>query len=273
MGEFVNNDKIISISCGKLHSLFINERHELLVCGYNYCGQCGYNQNEDILEEEKEDVDGDQIEYESMSRSPDTINMNHNDNDHGIIWDDSEYDDSEDDWFDSSNLIVFRPTINKYFADLNIKIKSIDCGLFHSVVITDDGRCYSFGSNFFGNLGNGLSTNYGEGISEPYKLDINYKEYTIIDVSCGSNHNLLLTQNNAMHQCSRININKSKDSNNDNNNYPKQTMAFPFILSKAEEFGLSNNSMIEQIICLHDTSLVLIDPYKRRLIHRIKEYL
>merc|ERR1719251_669845 len=54
--EFVNNDKIISISCGKLHSLFINERHELLVCGYNYCGQCGYNQNEDILEEKKKEI-------------------------------------------------------------------------------------------------------------------------------------------------------------------------------------------------------------------------
>ena len=36
-----NNNKIISISCGNLHSLFIDKYQRLLVSGYNFSGQCG----------------------------------------------------------------------------------------------------------------------------------------------------------------------------------------------------------------------------------------
>eukprot|EP01084_Bolivina_argentea_P254596 428037_1 len=53
-----NNNKIIAIATGKLHSLFIDTKKRLLVCGYNYCGQLGIN-NENSIAFDDFDSDND----------------------------------------------------------------------------------------------------------------------------------------------------------------------------------------------------------------------
>eukprot|EP01084_Bolivina_argentea_P120081 212863_1 len=71
--EFVNNDKIISIECGKLHTLFINNKNELLVCGYNYSGQLGIK-NDFTLSMSNEwasDSDSDSDDENSFSETDD----------------------------------------------------------------------------------------------------------------------------------------------------------------------------------------------------------
>ncbi len=40
------NTNIKAIACGCFHSLFINNKQQLVVVGYNYSGQLGLNQNQ-----------------------------------------------------------------------------------------------------------------------------------------------------------------------------------------------------------------------------------
>eukprot|EP01084_Bolivina_argentea_P254597 428039_1 len=79
------NFKITEIAAGKLHSLFIDTKKRLLVCGYNYCGQLGINNN---------------------------IEMNVEDDSS-----DSDSDSDSDFYFEdtSENLTKYEPTINEYF--------------------------------------------------------------------------------------------------------------------------------------------------------------
>lgn len=49
----------------------------------------------------------------------------------------------------------FTPKKVSYFSENNIKVKSISCGISHSVVLSEDGKVYTFGRGTFGLLGLG----------------------------------------------------------------------------------------------------------------------
>lgn len=48
----------------------------------------------------------------------------------------------------------FTPKEVSYFAENNIKVKDISCGITHSIVLSEDGNIYSFGRGPYGLLGN-----------------------------------------------------------------------------------------------------------------------
>eukprot|EP01084_Bolivina_argentea_P006697 12685_1 len=199
------NDKIKAISCGKLHSLFINKYGKLLVCGYNYCGQLGIIPT-DYSEDTAANIDSD-----------------------------SEYIDSDSDYSDSDNnpfinltqtQVIFQPIYNKYFEKLNIRFKAINCGLHSSLCITTNGECFTFGHNSLGNLGNGEISEWGTGTYMPYKLNLKDK---FTKSACGKNYNILLNENNEIivfgdnrhNQCSSMEEHK--------------ILANPYILSKEKK--------------------------------------
>eukprot|EP01084_Bolivina_argentea_P184933 318940_1 len=178
------NHKILSIACGELHSLALNSENQVLAFGYNGCGQLGLNVNN------------------AMSTQY---------NDYTYTNDDFDTDDDEDEYQQQNQLLMFDiPVINDFFDDLNIKIIKIYAGQHHSLCISDTGNAYTFGHNYFGNLGNGNISDYGVSHSIPY--EINNKFGFIVDGSCGKNHTLLLNNNNEIicfgnnstNQCSKI---------------------------------------------------------------------
>ncbi len=68
-------------------------------------------------------------------------------------------------------------------------IIKIETCVKHSLMLEDNGSLYSFGSNTFGELGIGDSTEYEETnkpIIIPYFIENKIK---IIDIKCGSEHN------------------------------------------------------------------------------------
>eukprot|EP01084_Bolivina_argentea_P044601 82058_1 len=195
--------KIKSIACGTLHSLFINNQGKLLVCGFNYCGQLGI-QNSDIYNTEQ-DID-------------DTYNTEEDDSD-------SESEDDSD-FFEEQCQPIYTPIYNEYFDDLNITFNHISCGAFHSLVLTTNGECYTFGHNGFGNLGNGSASEWGEGINIPYKLDI---DRHFMSVSCGKNHSILLTDRN------EIIVFGDNNSNQCSKNINENQIETPYILSKKKK--------------------------------------
>ena len=99
----------------------------------------------------------------------------------------SESDDSENN-DDNNSQIIYEPTVNPYFKETDIKILKINCGKHHSLVLSDRGKCFAFGYNRFGNLGNGSNTPYGQGVSVPKEIpvtDIIDHDDIITDFSCG----------------------------------------------------------------------------------------
>eukprot|EP01084_Bolivina_argentea_P060789 111076_1 len=170
---------------------------------------------------------------------------------------DSDSDiENESDWAGTDNLCIDKPVVNDYFMDLNIEINKIYAGKFHSLCITSNGKCYAFGFNVFGNLGNGEINDWGKSNYMPQEIKIDKLDMKFIDGSCGENHSLLLSNKNDIvafgdntnNQCSIVNKNKIIED--------------PIILNKQQEFGYSN-CFIEKVICLKNESLVFIDVYKR----------
>ena len=69
-------------------------------------------------------------------------------------------------------------------------IKSISCGLFHTVCLNADGEVFTFGSNEFGQLGCGSLTTTIEKSYEPIKLNI----VPIQQISTGGNSSFCLSE-------------------------------------------------------------------------------
>ena len=70
------------------------------------------------------------------------------------------------------------------------KVKAISCGFNHSLALTESGRVFSWGSNEYKQLG--VSYNSLKKSNKPILIEMN--EIIIEKISCGRNHNLLLSR-------------------------------------------------------------------------------
>jgi len=73
-------------------------------------------------------------------------------------------------------------------------IKKICGGQDHSVLLTKDGKVYTWGRNQYGQLG--LETDQ-EVVNEPQRVNIE----KVVDVSCGANHTIFLTKEGSIYAC------------------------------------------------------------------------
>eukprot|EP01084_Bolivina_argentea_P302745 522609_1 len=235
------DDEIQSIACGKLHSLFLNKNGKLLICGFNYSGQLGIT-NEQAAEYNDDDESSNSNMYSSDTNNSDS---------------DSDSDSNCESFLNylTQCPCVFKPTYNKYFDDLNIRFKNINCGSHHSLCITTNGECFTFGENGFGNLGNGRINEWGTGDRIPYKIQLNKK---FKECLCGTNYNILLTTNNEI-------VVFGANTKNQCSIQRQRQFESPYIISKRTEFGIFEDSFVEQIIHKNNKIMLLIDLYKRQL--------
>jgi hypothetical protein len=70
------------------------------------------------------------------------------------------------------------------------KVKAISCGLNHSLALSDGGRVFSWGDNHYKQMG--VSSDSLFKSSKPILIEMN--EIIIEKISCGRNHNLLLSR-------------------------------------------------------------------------------
>jgi hypothetical protein len=101
-----------------------------------------------------------------------------------------EYEVNEDKRKKSEKYIHYelKSFINYSFE--NEKIVMISCGLRHSLALTESGRVFGWGNNYWGQLGvdNGV-----ENSNEPIIIELN--DLKIQKISCGLGHSLLLSYN------------------------------------------------------------------------------
>ena len=85
------------------------------------------------------------------------------------------------------NVFQFHTHLNAFNGE---KVKAISCGFNHSLALTESGRVFSWGSNKYKQLG--VSDNSLKKSNKPILIEMN--EIIIEKISCGPNHNLLLSR-------------------------------------------------------------------------------
>ncbi|CAM6001532.1 unnamed protein product, partial [Sphagnum balticum] len=127
----------------------------------------------------------------------------------------------------------------------NERVVMISCGACHSMALTECGHVYSWGSNYYGQLGIRKKV---ETINSPIIIEIkknNKINHTFKKISCGHSHSLLLSEEGVIYafgnnECGQIGIGSEDGS------YPKP---------KLNEY--LNNEFVVDISCGEDHSLVL----------------
>jgi alpha-tubulin suppressor-like RCC1 family protein len=80
---------------------------------------------------------------------------------------------------------------NLWIEKGNMKIRDVACGKYHSLFLSENGEVYGIGINRFGQLGQSNLTLFNSG--DLIKIEFPDKNTKIIDIKCGDNHNLFLS--------------------------------------------------------------------------------
>eukprot|EP01125_Pyxidicula_operculata_P011631 TRINITY_DN3812_c0_g2_i2.p1 TRINITY_DN3812_c0_g2~~TRINITY_DN3812_c0_g2_i2.p1 ORF type:complete len:2464 (-),score=554.47 TRINITY_DN3812_c0_g2_i2:160-7446(-) len=80
-----------------------------------------------------------------------------------------------------------KPTVNPFFKRLP-KIVALSSGLHHSMVLTEDGKLWSFGRNTVGELG---IVNY---FNQPTPQHITYFTKKVVSFACGTSYSMVVTE-------------------------------------------------------------------------------
>lgn len=75
------------------------------------------------------------------------------------------------------------------------KIKSVDCGWYHSIVLTDSGSLYTCGAGYSHQSGHAYTTNIRQFKKlDPSQCNMPKLKGPVKQISCGGHHSLLLTE-------------------------------------------------------------------------------
>jgi alpha-tubulin suppressor-like RCC1 family protein len=244
-GEIINYSDIIitKISLGYKHSLFLTSEGRVYSCGWNKKGQLGFNSGDmDAGQDLNDGRYWDSQNYPYHTR-PVLIETYYNSDlqpitytnikitkistgfEHSLFLTSEGYvyscglNDLGQLGLDSTDTKKNIPTlIEKYYNSSgefinysDIIITKISLGYKHSLFLTSEGRVYSCGYNWNGQLGLGTngwdnvnSVNKPTLIETYYDSDseaINYDKIIITEISCGGDHSLFLTSEGYVYGC------------------------------------------------------------------------
>jgi RCC1 and BTB domain-containing protein len=172
---------IVDISCGYFHNILLTNRGQVYSFGRNNCGQIGCN-NENVLNQLTPIlING----FNSEKVIAISCGGNHSlaltESGHVFSWGKN----CENQLGDGTN--VNRNDRIKVHINDGVVIKKIICGSNHNLLLTSDGQIYAFGSNDFGQIGNGTKMNQ----KLPLKLDFSVK---MIDIWSGIKNDISIAK-------------------------------------------------------------------------------
>jgi alpha-tubulin suppressor-like RCC1 family protein len=134
-----------------------------------------------------------------------------------------------------------KPILNLYLS--NEFVIDISCGFYHSLVLTNCGEVYAWGSNCYGQIGNGCNDSQ----LKPIKVK-GFNNERVVMISCGRKHSMALTESSHVYSwggndCGQLGIGNTVDSNK-----PK----FVAVIDENK-----SNVFIEKISCGSEHSLLL----------------
>lgn len=239
--NFFEKNKIIDISCGEFHSISLTKENKVYSWGGNLNNKLGQDNNIYLKPSIIKSLSLNKITQISCGEYHTIALSNNNEI---FSWGGGGMYNHGQCGLGNNKINIEKPTkINWFNNNYKIPIKII-CGGYHSMVLCADNHIYSFGKGDLGQLGNGKQ----EDCYEPKKCDFkNLNVNDIIkDISCGSEHSILLTEKGKVYVCGN-NYNGQLGIGNNNNVY-----SFLNVNSL-------NNIKIIQIACGWNHSLILSD--------------
>nr|QBK90128.1 MAG: regulator of chromosome condensation protein [Pithovirus LCPAC102] len=182
------NYKVKSISCGRNHTIIIDENDYLWSFGDNRNGQLGLNYYLGSKYSNNRNIPI-KIEFNYKVKSVSCGGA------HTIIIDENDYL-----WSFGCNDTGQLGIKIGYYIDIyiptkiafNHKVKSVSCGNDHTIIIDENDKLWAFGDKNYGQLGLG-DIKYDIDIDIPTKIPFNYK---VKSVSCGNIYTTIIDENN-----------------------------------------------------------------------------
>lgn len=189
----LNNFNNISYITAGNENIFIVNNDELFVCGKNNIGQLGNNNYNSSEQLEKVNI------FEFSNNIPKKVFTF--DEHTFVLTVNNKLFASGNNMYgqlgDNSNISVIKfKLIDTTFLDSSI-IANIVCGKNHSVILTNDGKIFASGSNFYGQLGNGSNNNTNSFI----RINTDFFNGTPIQIASGAYHTLILTSTYKIYGC------------------------------------------------------------------------
>ena len=221
-----NNIKIIKISAGYRHSLFLTKEGQVYSCGWNSNGQLGFDSGR--KQDDQDITDGREWDwnYYPYHIRPVLIQKYYNSDSEAINYDRITIDKISAGSYHSLFLTregrVYSCGENRYgqlglnSTDLQKKtprlisgfsnVTKASAGHDHSLFLTSDGHVYSCGWNSLGNLGLGntdkqLTPTLIERYYDSDYISHTYDRITITKISAGDSHSLFLTRDGQVYSC------------------------------------------------------------------------
>ena len=85
----------------------------------------------------------------------------------------------------------------EFFTKKGLHLLKVACGGYHTIVMDENNQLYGFGKSIYGQCGYGK----GEDIDIPQKINFNDDVSQIIDIKCGGEHSVFLSNNGRVYTC------------------------------------------------------------------------
>ena len=245
--------KIIEITSGRYHCLFLASSGKVFSCGGNDYGQCGVSANV-----------YDQCGKPQMIPTLDKITKIASGYYHNLcidknkavwVFGDNKYGQLGLGDGGTNKKYLDKAIMNPYFkgdCDEN-KIGFIDCGHHYSLCVSTQGIAYLFGRNDNGQCGNG-KYGTGEKVTVPFCVSELISNVRIESGSCSDSHTMLLTSDNTLYG---FGYNLYNQAGNRKRNKWQLT---PFMITQ-DYIGVRKKGRIAKVICDSDTSMVICEVW------------
>uniref|UniRef100_A0A6B2KW11 Protein kinase domain-containing protein n=1 Tax=Arcella intermedia TaxID=1963864 RepID=A0A6B2KW11_9EUKA len=180
---FFNDIKIKQIACGVNSSMVLTVEGVVYVFGNNSVGQLGLgiSQGENVFQPTLLNLLSDKVVVKIACKGRFAM----------LITDEGQLYGFGENSFGQLGLACketqFRPRLVAAFGEK--KVVDVECGLYHTMVLTDNGQLYSFGSNSYGQLG--LGTTFDHDSPQLVSFFSNKK---IKKLCCGLQSTIIITE-------------------------------------------------------------------------------
>eukprot|EP01114_Cavostelium_apophysatum_P006027 TRINITY_DN17225_c0_g1_i1.p1 TRINITY_DN17225_c0_g1~~TRINITY_DN17225_c0_g1_i1.p1 ORF type:complete len:410 (-),score=28.93 TRINITY_DN17225_c0_g1_i1:12-1241(-) len=134
---------------------------------------------------------------------------------------------------------ILKPIVLQFDPPLDANIKDISCGQYHSLILLENGKVYSFGGSNEGQVGQGNVR-----VVESPKLIEGLKDQNVVHIACGRLHSFAVTSDGALFSWGTAQFNQLGHQDSHSRNVPTRVEYFKNQRVKQAAGGLSHSMVL-----------------------------